>query len=76
MVSAGKTLDTHLRDALANLRAVQGHTLGVVLNRVAKGSHAGYYGGGGRGRPPPTKASPKTVRPVNSGKHGSIPTLL
>ena len=26
VVSAGKTLDTHLRDALANLQAVHGHT--------------------------------------------------
>jgi Mrp family chromosome partitioning ATPase len=45
VVSAGKTLDTHLRDALANLQAVHGHTLGVVLNRVAKGAGSGYYGG-------------------------------
>ena len=46
VVSAGQTLDTQLRDALANLGAVQGHTLGVVLNRVSpKSSNAGYYGG-------------------------------
>ncbi|HEY7717179.1 MAG TPA: polysaccharide biosynthesis tyrosine autokinase [Pedococcus sp.] len=46
VVSAGKTLDTHLRDALANLQAVHGHTLGVVLNRVSpKDASSGYYGG-------------------------------
>ncbi|WP_177180232.1 polysaccharide biosynthesis tyrosine autokinase [Pedococcus cremeus] len=46
VVSAGQTLDTQLRDALANLAAVNGHTLGVVLNRVSpKSSSAGYYSG-------------------------------
>ena len=46
VVSAGQTLSTQLRDALANLGAVQGHTLGVVLNQVSpKSSNAGYYGG-------------------------------
>ncbi|MGO4340861.1 polysaccharide biosynthesis tyrosine autokinase [Pedococcus sp. 2YAF34] len=46
VVSAGHTLDTQLRDALANLGAVNGHTLGVVLNRVSpKSSSAGYYSG-------------------------------
>ena len=46
VVSAGQTLDTQLRDALTNLQAVNGHTLGVVLNRVSpKSSNAGYYSG-------------------------------
>ncbi|KRE55075.1 polysaccharide biosynthesis tyrosine autokinase [Phycicoccus sp. Soil748] len=46
VVSAGHTLDTQLRDALANLATVNGHTLGVVLNRVSpKSSSAGYYSG-------------------------------
>lgn len=46
VVTAGKTLDTQLGAALASLQAVQGHTLGVVLNRVEpKASGAGYYGG-------------------------------
>jgi capsular exopolysaccharide synthesis family protein len=46
VVSAGKTLDTQLRDALGNLSSVQGHTLGVVLNRVPpRSSEGGYYGG-------------------------------
>lgn len=46
VVSAGQTLDTQLRDALVNLAAVNGHTLGVVLNRVSpKSSSAGYYSG-------------------------------
>ncbi|WP_195908154.1 polysaccharide biosynthesis tyrosine autokinase [Nostocoides sp. HKS02] len=45
VVSAGRTLDTQLRDALTSLTAVQGHTLGVVLNRAAPNSSAtGYYG--------------------------------
>ena len=51
VVSAGQTLDTQLRDALTNLQAVQGHTLGVVLNRVSpRSTSAGYYSG--RLRPP------------------------
>ena len=46
VVSAGQTLDTQLRDALTNLQAVQGHTLGVVLNRVSpRSTSAGYYSG-------------------------------
>jgi capsular exopolysaccharide synthesis family protein len=46
VVSSGRTLDTQLRDALGNLKAVNGHTLGVVLNRVPpRSSTSGYYGG-------------------------------
>lgn len=46
VVTAGQTLDSHLRDALGNLARVQGHTLGVVLNRVPpRSSGSGYYGG-------------------------------
>ena len=49
------------RDALANLQAVHGHTLGVVLNRVSKGSGSGYYGGyyghAGRVDPAPVAGS-------------------
>ncbi|QGN56586.1 polysaccharide biosynthesis tyrosine autokinase [Nostocoides sp. HKS02] len=46
-VSAGRTLDTQLAAALGTLNAVQGHTLGVVLNRVSpKSADSGYYGGG------------------------------
>jgi capsular exopolysaccharide synthesis family protein len=45
-VSAGQTLDTQLTAALGALKAVQGHTLGVVLNRVSpKAANTGYYGG-------------------------------
>jgi capsular exopolysaccharide synthesis family protein len=45
VVTAGQTLDTQLTSALASLHAVQGHTLGVVLNRVDPRSTAsGYYG--------------------------------
>jgi len=46
VVTAGQTLDTQLGAALATLQAVQGHTLGVVLNRVSpKSANSGYYGG-------------------------------
>ena len=46
VVTAGRTLDTQLGAALASLHAVKGHTLGVVLNRVApKATDGGYYGG-------------------------------
>lgn len=46
VVTAGRTLDTQLGAALASLQAVQGHTLGVVLNRVEpKAAGSGYYGG-------------------------------
>lgn len=46
VVTAGRTLDTQLGAALASLHAVQGHTLGVVLNRVEpKSADSGYYGG-------------------------------
>ena len=46
VVTAGKTLDTQLGAALASLHAVQGHTLGVVLNRIEpKAAGSGYYGG-------------------------------
>jgi tyrosine-protein kinase len=45
-VTAGQTLDTQLTAALGSLHAVQGHTLGVVLNRVSpKAADSGYYGG-------------------------------
>ena len=55
VVSSGRTLDTQLRDALGNLSAVSGHTLGVVLNRVpprssASGYYGGYYGNSAKGR--------------------------
>ena len=65
VVSAGQTLDTQLRDALTNLQAVQGHTLGVVLNRVSpKSSSAGYYSGsyGPAGAPERTAASASAGR--------------
>ena len=46
VVTAGRTLDTQLAAALDSLDAVQGHTLGVVLNRVPpKSTDSGYYGG-------------------------------
>jgi capsular exopolysaccharide synthesis family protein len=48
VVTAGQTLDSQLAAALGSLNAVQGHTLGVVLNKVSprsidNGSYAGYY---------------------------------
>lgn len=46
VVTAGQTLDTHLGAALSSLQAVQGHILGVVLNRASpKDANNGYYGG-------------------------------
>ena len=46
VISSGRTVDTELRDALANLDAVRGRALGVILNRVARrDAAAGYYGG-------------------------------
>jgi capsular exopolysaccharide synthesis family protein len=48
VVSAGQTVDSQLGAALASLNAVQGHTLGVVLNKVSPKSldsveYGGYY---------------------------------
>jgi capsular exopolysaccharide synthesis family protein len=71
VVSAGQTLDTQLRDALTNLQAVNGHTLGVVLNRISpKSSNAGYYSGDYAPREaerPERQApdAPKTAEPVS-----------
>jgi capsular exopolysaccharide synthesis family protein len=46
VVTAGHTLDTQLAAALGSLNAVQGHTLGVVLNKVSpKAADTGYYNG-------------------------------
>ena len=66
VVTAGRTLDTQLRGALASLHAVQGHTLGVVLNRVSpRSTNAGYYSGsyGPREgeRPECTAAAPRPL---------------
>jgi capsular exopolysaccharide synthesis family protein len=45
VVTAGQTLDTQLGAALHSLHAVQGHVLGVVLNRASpKAATNGYYG--------------------------------
>ena len=46
VLSSGKTLDAHLAESLVNLRQVNGHVLGVVLNKVRKGVRTGYYGYG------------------------------
>jgi capsular exopolysaccharide synthesis family protein len=48
VVSAGQTVDSQLGAALASINAVQGHTLGVVLNKVSPKSldtveYGGYY---------------------------------
>jgi capsular exopolysaccharide synthesis family protein len=46
VVTAGHTLDTQLSAALGSLNAVQGRTLGVVLNKVQpKTVESGYYSG-------------------------------
>jgi capsular exopolysaccharide synthesis family protein len=62
VVTAGRTLDTQLGAALASLHAVQGHTLGVVLNRVEpKAAGSGYYGGY-YGSPKPSKSRSKGTK--------------
>lgn len=44
VVNAGRTLRAQLGAALSSLNAVQGHVLGVVLNRVpARSGQDGYY---------------------------------
>ena len=37
-----KTLDNELATALGNIEAIKGRTLGVVLNRIRKGSNNKY----------------------------------
>ncbi len=47
VISAGRTLDEQLRQALDHLDAVDATTLGVVLNKVSRrdqGTYGGYYG--------------------------------
>jgi capsular exopolysaccharide synthesis family protein len=69
VVTAGQTLDTQLCAALTSLHAVQGHTLGVVLNRVPpKSADSGFYGGyyGTRAdaaQVAPVEAVPRAPRP-------------
>jgi capsular exopolysaccharide synthesis family protein len=46
VLSAGRSLDVHLAESLANIEQVNGHVLGVVLNKVKKGVRSGYYGYG------------------------------
>ncbi len=45
VVSAGKTLDTHVLGAAEQLEEVNARLLGVVLNRLGKREAAAYYGG-------------------------------
>ena len=57
VITAGKTIDTQLRDALQLVSRVQGRTLGVVFNKVKKsdtasGFYGGYYGDYGAARAP------------------------
>ena len=50
MVSAGRTLDTELDNALGHLRTVNARPLGIILNRVSKRTvGAGNYGHYGYG---------------------------
>jgi capsular exopolysaccharide synthesis family protein len=69
VVTAGQPLDTQLGAALTSLHAVQGHTLGVVLNRVPpKSADSGFYGGyyGTRAdaaQVAPVEAVPRAPRP-------------
>jgi capsular exopolysaccharide synthesis family protein len=44
VISAGRSLDHDLEAALNQLKTANGHTLGVIFNRVARRAHdAGYY---------------------------------
>ena len=79
VITARKTLDTQLRDALQLVSRVQGRTLGVVFNQVTKadaasGFYGGYYGGydtpklpvppaTGRRRAKPSRATAVKDRP-------------
>jgi Mrp family chromosome partitioning ATPase len=50
VVSAGRTLDTELGNALSHLRTVNARPLGIILNRVSKKNvGAGNYGHYGYG---------------------------
>jgi capsular exopolysaccharide synthesis family protein len=62
VITARKTLDTQLRDALQLVTRVQGRTLGVVFNQVTKsdaasGFYGSYYGGYGAQKLPAPPAS-------------------
>jgi len=43
VISAGRTLDQELQDALGHLQRVNSRVLGVVLNRIRRGGTDGYY---------------------------------
>lgn len=45
VVSAGRTLDTHVERALEHLEEVNGRILGVVLNQASRKETSAYYGG-------------------------------
>jgi capsular exopolysaccharide synthesis family protein len=65
VISAGRTLDDQLRQALDHLDAVDATTLGVVLNRLARrdaGAYGGYYG-----YAPADVVSPSTRRSHTAG---------
>jgi capsular exopolysaccharide synthesis family protein len=78
VVTAGQTLDTQLGAALTSLQAVQGHTLGVVLNRVPpKSADSGFYGGyygtsADEAAVAPAQTVPRAKRP--STPHGPAPS--
>ncbi|HEV7146604.1 MAG TPA: polysaccharide biosynthesis tyrosine autokinase [Pedococcus sp.] len=75
-ISAGRTMDTHLAAALGSLHAVQGHTLGVVLNRVPpKDAGAGYYGAYYPTAEPRQQPTPPSPRPnPGTAKTAPVPT--
>lgn len=51
VATAGRTTISQLHDSLANLTAVGGRVLGVVMNGVQRRASAGYYGYGYSARP-------------------------
>ena len=77
VITARKTLDTQLRDALQLVTRVQGRTLGVVFNQVTKtdaasGFYGAYYGGYGPAKvPPPVASSRRKLRPKTKPKRAA-----
>lgn len=75
VVSEGKTTDTELGGALAQLEAVSGTVLGVIINKVSKAAgsssyYNGYYGYYGHTYGESAKESAKASDsgPVNGGR--------
>lgn len=69
VIRAGKTPDHELAVALGNLKAINGRTLGVVLNRLSKKTNTKYlydtyYGEDDKPKRSKRENSSKTIKPV------------